>query len=111
MTVTRAGNRATDAPFRRPVDRYGDRMRGSTSTFLGAGCGLVGLALMVVETVRVLNGSTLDTLNNVLLFVGLALLAIGGVLLVIAVVASEDAALDEPAETEPSEEQTPTSAG
>jgi hypothetical protein len=47
---------------------------------------------MVVEAVRVLNGSTLDTLNSVLLFVGLGLLAVGGVVLVMAVVAVDDVA-------------------
>lgn len=47
---------------------------------------------MIVEAVRVLNGSTLNTLNSVLLFVGLGLLAVGGVLLVMAVVAEEDTA-------------------
>jgi hypothetical protein len=59
---------------------------------LGAGSGLVGLVLMIVEAVRVLNGSSLNTLNSVLLFVGLGLLAIGGVLLVTAVVAEDNEA-------------------
>ena len=46
--------------------------------------------LLVVESVRVLNGSTLDTLNSVLLFVGLGALAVGGIMLVIAVVAEDE---------------------
>jgi hypothetical protein len=65
-------------------------VRPRTSITLGAGSGLVGLVLLVVESVRVLNGSTLDTLNSVLLFVGLGLLAVGGIMLVIAVVAEDE---------------------
>jgi hypothetical protein len=67
-------------------------VRARTSITLGAGSGLVGLVLMIVEAVRVLNGSTLTTLNSVVLFVGLGLLAVGGVLLVMAVVAEDNAA-------------------
>jgi hypothetical protein len=60
-------------------------MRSGNSFVAGAVSGLVGLALMVVETVRVLNNSALTGINNVLLFVGLALVALGGALLVYAV--------------------------
>jgi hypothetical protein len=60
-------------------------MRSGNSFVAGAVSGLVGLALMVVETARVLNGSTLRGIHNVLLFVGLGLVALGGVLLVYAV--------------------------
>jgi hypothetical protein len=60
-------------------------MRSGNSFVAGAVSGLVGLALMVVETARVLNGSTLSGIHNVLLFVGLGLVALGGVLLVYAV--------------------------
>jgi hypothetical protein len=60
-------------------------MRGATSLLAGTVSWLVGLALMVVETVRVLNGSTLTGVNNVLLFVGLGLVALGGALLVYSV--------------------------
>jgi hypothetical protein len=61
-------------------------MSSNTSMIAGAASGLVGLVLMVVETIRVLNGSSLSGLHDALLFVGLALLAIGGALLVLAVV-------------------------
>jgi hypothetical protein len=60
-------------------------MRSGNSFVAGAVSGLVGLALMVVETARVLGGSALTGINNVLLFVGLGLVAIGGALLVYAV--------------------------
>jgi hypothetical protein len=60
-------------------------MRSGNSFVAGAVSGMVGLALMVVETARVLNGSTLRGIHNVLLFVGLGLVALGGVLLVYAV--------------------------
>jgi hypothetical protein len=68
-------------------------MSPSTSMIAGAVSGVVGLALMVVETIRVLNGSSLSGLHNALLFVGLALLAIGGALLVLAVL-TESAPVD-----------------
>jgi hypothetical protein len=60
-------------------------MGGINTLVAGAVSGLVGLVLMVFETIRVLNGSALNGLNNALLFVGLALLALGGGLLVLAV--------------------------
>jgi hypothetical protein len=60
-------------------------MSPNTSMIAGAVSGAVGLALMVVETIRVLNGSSLSGLHNALLFVGLGLLAIGAALLVLAV--------------------------
>jgi hypothetical protein len=44
----------------------------------------------------VLNGSALATVNNALLFAGLCLLAIGGVLLVIAVVVADQPMADPP---------------
>lgn len=78
---------------------YGDLVQARTTLTLGAGSGLVGLVLLIVEAVRVLNGSTLNTLNSALLFVGLGLLAVGGVLLVMAVVAVEDAGLEPTAGT------------
>jgi hypothetical protein len=68
-------------------------MSPNTSMIAGAGSGVIGLALMVVETIRVLNGSSLSGLHNVLLFVGLALLAIGGALLVFAVMTDSAAAV------------------
>jgi hypothetical protein len=71
-------------------------MRSGNSFVAGAVSGLVGLALMVVETVRVLNGSALTGINNVLLFVGLGLVAVGGALLVYAVLVDT-----EPVDTEP----------
>jgi hypothetical protein len=64
-------------------------MRSGYSFVSGAVAGLVGLALMVLETVRVLNGSTLSGINNVLLFVGLGLVALAGVLLGYAVLADQ----------------------
>jgi hypothetical protein len=67
------------------------------------------LVLLIVEAVRVLNGSTLNTLNSALLFVGLGLLAVGGVLLVMAVVAVEDAGL-QPAESTGAADATETTA-
>jgi hypothetical protein len=66
-------------------------MGGSNALVAGAVSGLVGLVLMVVETIRVLNGSSLNGLHNALLFVGLGLLALGGVLLVYAVLAETSA--------------------
>jgi hypothetical protein len=76
--------------------RYGCRMRSGNSFVAGAVSGLLGLALMVVETVRVLNGSALSGINNVLLFVGLALVALGGALLVYAVLVDTET-VDDPA--------------
>jgi hypothetical protein len=76
-------------------------MGGSNTMIAGAVSGLVGLALMVLETVRVLNGSSLNGLNNALLFAGLGLLALGGVLLVLAVVVDAAPASDVSGETAP----------
>jgi hypothetical protein len=76
------------------MERYGWPMSSFTAMIAGAGSGVVGLALMVVETIRVLNGSSLSGLNNALLFVGLALLAIGGALLVLAVMTDDTAVED-----------------
>jgi hypothetical protein len=70
-------------------------MRSGNSFVAGAVSGLVGLALMVVETVRVLNGSTLSGISSVLLFVGLGLVALGGALLVYAVLVDTGPAVDE----------------
>jgi hypothetical protein len=67
----------------------------------GAVSGVVGLALMVVETIRVLNGSSLSGLHNALLFVGLALLAIGGALLVLAVLTESAPVADVEAADDP----------
>jgi hypothetical protein len=71
-------------------------MSSNTSMIAGATAGLVGLVLMVVETIRVLNGSSLSGLHDALLFVGLALLAIGGALLVLAVVTDATPAPGDP---------------
>ena len=49
---------------------------------IGAGTGLVGLLLLVVQTARALSGNTLGSLATVLLWVGVGLLVVGGVLLV-----------------------------
>jgi hypothetical protein len=81
--------------------RYGCRMRSGNSFVAGAVSGLVGLALMVVETVRVLNGSTLSGINSVLLFVGLGLVALGGALLVYAVLVDTGPVDIEPLDDEP----------
>jgi hypothetical protein len=77
-------------------------MRSGNSFVAGAVSGLVGLALMVVETARVLNGSTLRGIHNVLLFVGLGLVALGGVLLVYAVLVDTEP-VDDTDEVEDSE--------
>jgi hypothetical protein len=89
-------------------------MRSGNSFVAGAVSGLVGLALMVVETVRVLNNSALTGINNVLLFVGLALVALGGALLVYAVLVDaepvdDNEAIDDPddVDDDPAEEDLP----
>jgi hypothetical protein len=89
-------------------------MRSGNSFVAGAVSGLVGLALMVVETVRVLNNSALTGINNVLLFVGLALVALGGALLVYAVLVDtepidDNEAIDDPddVDDDPAEESLP----
>jgi uncharacterized membrane protein len=51
----------------------------------GAALGLVGLVLLVVETARALSGNTLGSLANVALWVGVALVVVGGGLLVLSV--------------------------
>jgi hypothetical protein len=78
-------------------------MSSNTSMIAGAATGAVGLVLMVVETLRVLNGSSLSGLHNALLFVGLALLAIGGALLVLAVL-TDSAPVED---TDPVDDETP----
>ena len=50
---------------------------------VGTGLGVVGLALMVFEVVRVLTDETLGTAGSVLLWVGLGLLVAGALLLLV----------------------------
>ena len=50
----------------------------------GTGLGVVGLALLVFEVVRVLTDETLGTVGNVLLWAGLGLLVVGAALLLVA---------------------------
>ena len=60
-------------------------MRASWLFPTGAALGLVGLVLLVVETARALSGNALGTLSMVALWVGVGLVAVGGLLLVLAV--------------------------
>ena len=53
--------------------------------FLGGALALVGLVLLVVETVRALTGNTLATVETILLWGGVGLVAVGGLLLVLSV--------------------------
>ena len=56
---------------------------------IGAGAGLVGLVLLVLETTRALTGNTLGTLGEALLWVGVGLIALGALLLLLAVARSD----------------------
>ena len=60
-------------------------MSSSRSFLAGALAGLVGVVLLVVQTARVLTGSTLGTVATVLLWVGVGLLVAGGALLLAAI--------------------------
>ena len=60
-------------------------MRTSRLFPAGGALALIGLVLLVVETSRALAGDSLGTLETVLLWVGVGLVAIGGVLLVLCV--------------------------
>jgi hypothetical protein len=54
-------------------------------TIATTGLGLAGLALLAVETVRVLNNTVLDSVSTALLFVGVGLVVVSGLLAVISV--------------------------
>jgi len=56
---------------------------------VGAGAGLVGLVLLVLETTRALTGNALGTVSVVLLWAGVGLAVIGGLLLLLAIRAFE----------------------
>jgi hypothetical protein len=83
-------------------------MRSGNSFVAGAVSGLVGLVLMVVETVRVLGGSALTGYSNVLLFVGLGLVALGGVLLVYSVLVDDTGPVDDTDEIDDTDEVSET---
>jgi protein-S-isoprenylcysteine O-methyltransferase Ste14 len=53
---------------------------------IGAAAGLIGLVLVVLETTRTLTDNTLGTLGEVLLWVGVGLVFVGGLLLLTAIV-------------------------
>jgi hypothetical protein len=62
---------------------------------------VIGLALLVLEVVRALNGSALGTLGAVLLWVGVGLIAVAILMLAFSVMAPVESA---PATTEPEAE-------
>jgi hypothetical protein len=64
--------------------------------------GVIGLALLVLEVVRTLNGSALATVGAVLLWVGVGFIAVAILLLAFSVMApaTEQAPADEPAPAE-----------
>jgi drug/metabolite transporter (DMT)-like permease len=62
-------------------------MRGSRLTITGALVGVIGAVLLLVEGVRAVElNDVLGTLSQVLLWVGLGLMALGGLILVVGVV-------------------------
>ena len=65
----------------------------------GFALAVVGLALLVVQVVRTINGSALGTIGAVLLWAGVGLLAVAIVLLTMSLLspAAESTAADEPA--------------
>ena len=56
----------------------------------GAGIGLVGLVLLVLESTRALSGNVLSSLSVTLLWVGAGLVVLGALLLLLAVVRNSD---------------------
>ena len=64
-------------------------MSGSRLFPVGAGAGLVGLVLLVLETTRALTGNSLGTIAEVLLWAGVGLAVVGGLLLLLAIRAFE----------------------
>jgi hypothetical protein len=52
---------------------------------------VIGVALLGVEAIRVYDGSTLGSLNQAVLWVGLALVVLGALFLVVGVAAAEAA--------------------
>ena len=56
----------------------------------GAATGLVGLVLLVLESTRALTGNVLGSVGEALLWVGVGLVVVGGVLLLLAVVRGSD---------------------
>ena len=60
----------------------------------GGAVSLVGVILLVVETARALSGNTLGTVESALTWVGVGLVAVGGVLLVLSVARSDAAISD-----------------
>ena len=56
----------------------------------GAATGLVGLVLLVLESTRALSGNVLGGLGEALLWTGAALVVVGAVLLLLAVVRGSD---------------------
>ena len=65
-------------------------MRASRLFPVGAAAGLVGLVLVVLETTRTLTGNTLGTVGEVLLWVGVGLVVVGGLLLLLSVLRASD---------------------
>lgn len=62
---------------------------GSRLFAVGAAAGLVGLVLLVLETTRALTGNSMGTLGEVLLWAGVGLAVVGGMLLLLTVRAIE----------------------
>ena len=69
---------------------------------------LVGLVLLAVEVARTLASNPLGTVGTVLLWLGVGLLAVGGVLLTLAV--ADDVEPTEPIDDEPAAPAEPASA-
>jgi membrane associated rhomboid family serine protease len=60
-------------------------MAGKSATISGGVFAVIGLALLLFESIRALDGSTLNTLATILLYGGLGLVAVAGITLVVAV--------------------------
>ena len=66
------------------------RVRPSVLFSTGGVTALIGLVLLVLESTRALTGNVLGSAGETLLWVGVALVVLGGVLLLLAVMRSSD---------------------
>jgi hypothetical protein len=57
---------------------------------VSAAAGLIGLVLLVLETTRTLTGNTLGSIGEVLLWVGVGLVVLGGALLLLSIIRASE---------------------
>jgi len=72
-------------------------MRATNPAIAGAVVGVIGLALLLFESIRALTGSSFNTLATILLYGGVGLIAVAGVMLIAGTFAGAAEAAPDPA--------------